>query len=228
MMVIDSYCERILGKETKGVVSVLPDGISREEFVWRLDILIKEMFAPLTDYSEAEFRCGKVLLLLLKKYCFAKKTIGNLQQEKDFSDYYLKTSSMLEDEILRLVPDADGAIPVLDADKTFTIIANIMQLLTSVITVQKRDKEKTNAQVLGINLPIMVDKQEKVTLIRDNTAIMNIVPYLDEIHGITDNFEKAKKNSGANKTAYTEWVEFRYLRLVLELSKCKLDEIGVF
>lgn len=228
MMVIDSYCERILGKETKGIVSVLPDGISREEFVWRLDILIKEMFAPLTDYTEAEFRCGKALLLLLKKYCFSRKTIGNLQQEKDFSDYYSKTASMLENEITRLVPGADGAIPVLDADKTFTIIANIMQLLTSVITVQKRDKEKTNAQVLGINLPIMVDKQEKVGLVRDNTAIMNIVPYLDEIHGITDNYEKAKKNSGASKAAYTEWVEFRYLRLVLELLKCKLDEIGVF
>lgn len=228
MMIIDSYCERILEKETQDTVSVLPGGISREELVWRLDIMIKEVYAELTDYSEADFRCGKALLLLIKKYCFSKKAIGNLQMEKDFAEYYDKTEKMLDDQIARLVPAKNGAIPVLDADKVFTIISNAMQLLTSVMYVQQQEKEKTNAQVLGINLPIKVDKQVKVSLARDNTTIGDIVSYLDEVYDITENFNKAKKNPGGNKQAYVEWVEFKYLRLVLELSKYKLDEIGVF
>ena len=229
MMVIDSYCERILANETKGVVSVLPGGVTREEYVWRLDILIKDMFSELTDYTEADYRSGRALLLLLKKYCFSKKTLGNLQQEQDFAEYLTKTQQMLDEEITRQTPLADGMIPALDADKAFTIIANIMQLLTSVILVQKKDKEKTNAQVLGVNLPfIQVDKQEKVSLARENTAITDIVPYLDEAHGITDSFVKAKKAPVGSKASYVEWIEFKYLKMILELTKCKLDEIGVF
>lgn len=228
MMIIDSYCERILEKESKNKVSVLPGGVSREEFIWRLDILIKEMFAPLTEYTEADYRCGKALLLLLKKYCFSKKTLTNQQQDDDFSAYLSKTSKMLEDEIARLVPDSNGAIPVLNADKVFTLITNIMQMLTSVIAEQKKKKEKTNAQVLGINLPIMVDKQDKLRLVREDTAIVNIIPYLDEVYGISDSLDKTKKNLINSKTPYVEWVEFRYLKLVLELTKCKLDEIEVF
>ncbi len=228
MMIIDSYCEHILEKESKGIVSVLPDGVSREEFVWRLDILIKEMFAPLTEYTEADFRCGKALLLLVKKYCLSKKALTSQQQDDDFSAYLTKTTKMLDDELARLVPDSEGMIPVLDADRTFTIISNIMQMLTSIISEQKKKKEKTNAQVLGISLPIMVDKQDKLHLVREDTTIVNIIPYLDEVHGISENFDKAKKNMNGNKTPYVEWVEFRYLKLILELTKCKLDEIEVF
>ena len=228
-MIIDSYCERILANESKGVVSVLPGGVSREEFVWRLDILIKDMFSQLTEYTEADYRSGRTLLLLLRKYCFSKKTLGNLQQEQDFSDYLTKTQQMLEDEIARVEPLPNGMIPALDADKAFTIIANIKQLLTSVSLVQKQEKEKTNAQVLGLNLRfIQVDKPGTVSLARENTAIVNIIPYLDEANGITDSFEKAKKSPVGSKTSYAEWVEFKYLRMVLELTKCKLDEIGVF
>ncbi len=229
MKVIDSYCERILERETKGAVSVLPGGVSREEFVWRLDILIKDMFSELTEYSEAEYRSGRALLLLLKKYCFSKKTLGNLQQEQDFADYLNKTQQMLDDEILRLTPLEDGMIPAVDSDKAFTIIANTMQLLTSVSIIQKQEKEKTNAQVLGINIPFMlVEKQEKVSLARDDTAIINIAQHLDEVYGITESFEKAKKTPVGAKSTYVEWIEFKYLRIVLELTKCKLDEIGVF
>ena len=228
-MVIDSYCERILANESKDVVSVLPGGVSREEFVWRLDILIKDMFSELTEYTEADFRSGRALLLLLEKYCLSKKTLGNLQQEQDFADYLAKTQQMLEDEIIRMTPLADGMIPMLEADKTFTIIANIMQLLTSVSLVQKQEKEKTNAQVLGLNIRfIQVDKPGTVSLARENTAIVNIIPYLDEANGITDSFEKAKKAPVGSKASYVEWVEFKYLKMVLELTKCKLDEIGVF
>lgn len=228
MIAVDSYCERILAKETKGSVSVLPGGVSREGFILRLDVLIKDMFSELTEYSETDYRCGKALLLLLKKYCLSKKALGNLQQEPDFSEYLDKTQKMLDEEIGRLVPDEEGIVPPLDADKTFTIISNIMQLLTSVILVQKRDKEKTNLQVVGINLPFMVDKQEKVSLARADTAVMNIVPYLDEVYGITDSFEKARKTLAGAKSTYVEWIEFKYLKMVLELTKCKLDEIGVF
>ena len=228
MTVIDSYCERILEKEIQGTVSVLPGGVSREEFVWRLDIMIKEVFSELTEYTESEYRCGKALLQLVKKYCFSKKALGNLVMEKDFADYHAKTVKMLDDEIARLVPDAEGTIPVIDADKAFTIISNAMQLLTSVIQVQGQEKEKTNAQVLGVNLPIMVDKQLRVSLERQDTAIENIIPYLDKVFDISTGFEKAKKNVVASKSAYVEWVEFKYLRLILELTRCKLDEIGVF
>lgn len=229
MMVIDSYCEKILAKETEGVVSVLPGGVSREEFVWRLDVLIKDMFSELTEYTEADFRSGRALILLLKKYCFSKKTLGNLQQEQDFVVYLEKTQKMLDEEITRLTPMADGMIPVLDADKTFTIIANIMQLLTSVSLVQNQEKEKTNAQVLGLNIRfIQVDKPGVVSLARESTAIVNIIPYLDESNGITDSFERTKKAPVGSKASYVEWVEFKYLKMVLELTKCKLDEIGVF
>lgn len=229
MKVIDSYCERILANETKGVVSVLPGGVSREEFVWRLDILIKDMFSELTEYTEEDYRSGRALLLLLKKYCFSKKALGNLQQEQDFAEYLTKTQQMLDEEIIRSTPLADGMIPALDADKAFTIITNIMQLLTSVSLVQQQEKEKTNAQVLGLNIRfIQVDKPGIVSLARENTAIIDIVPYLDEAHGITDGFEKAKKAPVGSKTSYVEWVEFKYLKMILELTKCKLDEIGVF
>ena len=207
MTIIDSYCERILEKDIQGVVSVLPGGISREEFVWRLDIMIKEMFSELTEYTESEYRCGKALLQLVKKYCFSKKTLGNLVMEKDFADYYTKTEQMLDSEIARLVPNAEGAVPVIDADKAFTIISNTMQLLTSVIQVQGQEKEKTNAQVLGVNLRIKVDKQPRVSLERKDTTIENIIPYLDKVFDISAGFEKAKKNMVASKSSYVEWAE---------------------
>lgn len=229
MMVIDSYCERILEKESEGAISVLPGGVSREEFVWRLDILIKEMFSELTEYSEADYRSGRALILLVKKYCYSKKILGDLQQEQDFADYLAVTQKMLDDEITRLTPLADGMIPALDADKAFTIIANTMQLLTSVSCAQKQEKEKANAQVLGVSVPFFkTDKPVSVSLTREDTAIINIVPYLDEVYGITESFDKAKRTPIGAKSTYVEWIEFKYLKLVLELTKCKLDEIGVF
>lgn len=228
LMVIDSYCEKILGKQSSDVVSILPGGVSREEYVWKLDIFIKEMYAELTGFSEQEYRCGKALLCLIKKYCFSRKATGNLQMEKDFSDYFFATEKMLNEEIERIKPLDDGAFPVIDAEKTFTIIANSMQLLTSVIHIRNKEKEKMNAQLLGVYLPFKVDKQVKLVLSREDTSIENIVPYLDQVHEISVNFEKAKQNSGGSKTAFVEWLEFRYLKQILELTKCKLDEIGVF
>ena len=229
MIVIDSYCERILEQESENIISVLPSGETPEELFLRMNILINEMFSELTEYSNADYRSGRALLLLVKKYCLSKKALGNLQQEQDFTDYLTKTQKMLDDEITRLTPLPDGTIPVLDADKTFTIISNIMQLLTSVILVQRQEKEKTNAQVLGINIPFFqVDKQEKVSLARDTTTIIDIVPYLDEVHEITEGLVKMKKSPVGTKTSFVEWVEFKYLKTVLQLTKCRLDEIGVF
>ena len=225
---MDSYCDLVMQYKSGNSVPVLPGGMNREEFASRMDILIREMFAPFTDYSEAEYRCGKALLLLIKKYCLSKKALGGLQPEKDFSDYLTATMKMIDDELERLVPDSEGYYPVIDADKAFTIITNCMQLLTSVMLVQNREKEKKNAQVLGISLPFMVEKSGTVRLARDSVSIGNIIPYLDEVYDITGGFEKARKTIGAGKAPYQVWTEFKYLKSVLELTKCKLDEIGVF
>ena len=226
--VIDSYCEFIAEKSYSDEIVVVAEDEETEAFLNRMDVLIKEMYAELTAYSEAEFRCGKALLQLIKKYCMSKKAMGNLQMAKDFSEYFVKTDKILDHEIQKIPPDAQCDAPVIDAETVFTIISNAMQMLTSVIQMQKREKEKTNAQFLGIALPIKVDKQEAVSLARESTTVEDIVPYLDAVFCITENFEKAKKNPGSNKTPIVEWAEFHYLKQVLTLTKSKLDEIGVF
>ena len=75
MMVIDSYCEQILGKESENIISVLPSGETPEELFLRMNILINEMFSELTEYSNADYRSGRALLLLVKKYCLSKKAL---------------------------------------------------------------------------------------------------------------------------------------------------------
>ena len=226
---VDSYCEKVVMlKADSGAIAVLPDGLSREEYVAHLDILISEMYSKLTSFLEWEFRNGYALLQIIRKYCFSKKVFDNLQQDKDFAEYYAKTNSMIDDEMAKFARDPEKFFAEIDAEKVFTIIANTMQLLTSVIKVRETETEKKSAQVFGVNLPFMVDKQKTVSLVRESTAIVDIVPYLDKVNGITESYEKALTSPVGSKTALMEWVEFRYLKTVLDLTKCKLDEIEVF
>jgi len=229
METIDSYCEKVVMLNMgSGTIAVLPGGLSREEYVAHLDILISEMYSKLTNYMEWEYRSGYALLQMIRKYCFSKKVFDNLQQDKDFAEYYVKTNSMIDDEMAKFAREPERTFAVIDADKVFTIISNTMQLLTSVIKVRETETEKKSAQVFGVNLPFMVDKQKIVRLARESTAIVDIVPYLDKVNGITDSYEKALISPVGSKTALMEWAEFKYLKTVLDLTKCKLDEIEVF
>ena len=69
-MNIDAYCEHLMQMHGNDMVVVLPGGLSPEQYLSNLNILISELFAPLTVFSEQEYRSGKAALLLLKKYFY--------------------------------------------------------------------------------------------------------------------------------------------------------------
>ena len=231
-MIIDSYSELILNPSQSNAVGTLPNGMDRDVFLFRLNILIEETLPEMTPFKLADFRCGKALLELVKKYCFNARAIGNSPKTPAFSDYYITTEKMLTDELERMKPAADGTIPVLDKDKAFTIISNIMQLLTSVILQQKKQKAKeeqaAQPAVLGIKLPFGGPAVDPVNFVREDTAIVNVLPYLDNVWEITKRYTAARANPRNACEAFVDWNEFKYLRMILQITKMRLDEIGVF
>ncbi len=232
-MIIDSYSELILNPNQSYAIGTLPDGTDRDEYLFRLNVLLEETLPEMTLYKNAEFRSGKAILLLLKKYCFSAKSIGNTPKTPAFSDYYMATEKMLDEEISRMATAEDGTIPVLNKEKTFTIISNIMQLLTSVILQQekKKEKESKNAQpaVLGIKIPFVGGTPtDPVDFVRDDTAIADVVSYLDRTWEITKRYITAKANPKCACEAFIDWNEFKYLKSILQITKMRLDEIGVF
>lgn len=232
-MVIDSYCEHVLNLNQSNVVGILPNGLSRDEFIVRLDVLISETFPEMTSYTEAEYRSGKVILLLLKKYCLENKAFGNAPQAPDFAEYLNATKKMLEDELARMVPAEDGSIPAVSFDKAFTIVSNVMQLLTSTIAYWERrvknDKNNNQQAVLGIKLPFGGNNPvPQLGFARESTEIVDVISYLDNVWRISKNYLKAKALLKFQSEAFMEWNEFKYLKMILQITKMRLDEIGVF
>ncbi len=232
-MMIDSYSEYVLNPEQSNAVGTLPNGLSREEFIVRLNVLISESFPEMTPYSEEEYRKGKVILLLVKKYCLANKAFGNAPQAPDFSAYLNTTLKMLDDELARMAPAEDGSIPVVNYDKAFTVVSNAMQLLTSAIAYweMRVENEKNNNQQAGRKIKISFTGNNSVPQMgfaRESTEIGDVTFYLDNVWQITKAYQKAKSLLKFQSEAFIEWNEFKYLKMILQITKMKLDEIGVF
>ena len=232
-MMIDCYSEHILNPNQTGAVGTLPDGMDRDEFLFRLNVLLEETFPEMTSHSKQEYHSGKALLLLVKKYCFNSKVVGNAPKTPGFTEYFNATEKILDEEISRMSPAEDGTIPALDKDKAFTVISNIMQLLTSVILQQEKQKakEEKNAQpaVLGIKIPFVGGAPvDPVDFVREDTSVANIPEYLDNKLEITKRFFAAKANPKNACEAFMDWNEFKYLKIILQITKMRLDEIGVF
>ena len=232
-MVVDSYSEYVLNPKQGNVVGTLPKGQSREEFIVKLDVLISETFPEMTLYSEAEYRSGKAILLLVKKYCLANKSFGNAPQAPDFTAYLNVTLKMLDDELARMAPAEDGSIPVVNFDKAFTVVSNAMQLLTSAIVYweQRVENEKNNNQQAGrrIKLPRAGNNSApQLCFARESTELVDVIPYLDNVWQITKDYMKAKALLKFQNEAFIEWNEFKYLKMILQITRMRLDEIGVF
>ena len=231
MPVVDVYFEWLLTKHGPDG-SALPFGETEKRFLQYHNILIMELYTQLTIYSETDYRTGKALLMLLKKFCFSKRTYSNAPLSASFSEYSDATLQMIEEELARLDSVSGGLLPTVDPEKVFTIIANAMQLMTSVALHHQQSREektqKTKAKVAGLQLPIYVDAQKEIIWERNDTAIIDIIPYLDEAFAINESFEKTRSNGNTPSKVIGEWAEFKYLSLILQLSKKKLDEVGVF
>ena len=234
MATIDTYFEWLLEQHKSGdTIVVVQEETSEEEYLKRLDILISELFSKVTAYSEEEYRSGKALLMLLKKYCFSKKTYGNAPLSASFAAYSDATQKMIDEELQKFTSAEGAGAAVVDASKVFTIVSNTLQLLTSVVRHFSKAKEervvKSNARVVGIELAMFkVDVQKEIVWERENTALMDPVPYLDGAFTISDDFEKARKNENSPRRMISDWAEFKYLKMALELTMEKLRELEVF
>lgn len=233
IVIVDSYSEYVLNPKQSNVVSTLPNGQSREEFIVKLDVLIGETFPEMTPYSEEEYRKGKVILLLVKKYCLSNKAFGNAPQAPDFSEYLNVTKKILDDELNRMVPAEDGTIPAVDFDKAFTVVSNAMQLLTSAIDYwEKRvESDKNNNQPAGLKIKLPFggnNPAPQLDFARESTELADVTPYLDNVWQITKHYTKAKALLKFQSEAFIEWNEFKYLKMILQITKMRLDEIGVF
>ena len=232
-MIVDSYSEYILNPKQSSAVGTLPKGMSRDEFIVRLDVLIGETLPEMTPYSEAEYRSGKAILLLVKKYCLAGKAFGNASQAPDFAAYLNATLKILDGEITRMIPAEDGSIPAVDFDKTFTVISNAMQMLTSAISYweQRVESEKNNDQSAGRRIKLSRGGNIAVPQMgfaRESTELVDVIPYLDNVWQITKDYMKAKALLKFQSEAFMNWNEFKYLKMILQITKMRLDEIGVF
>ena len=215
----------------KGTIAVLPGGLSAEQYLTKMNILLTELFVPLTIYSEIEYRSGKASLLLLKKYCFSKKIYGNTPQDASFIEYANTTEKMIDDEIHRMETVNNNIFPVVNFEKLFTIMYNALQLMTSVSLHHGMKKEekttKQKAKVVGVELPIMVDVQKTIRWEREDTRIVDVIPYIDKTLGISEAFEKTSNNPNAPKKVIGEWAELKYLSMILELTRIKIEELEV-
>ena len=232
MAIVDSYCECIIGPDGKGIVSALPDGQTGNQFLDRLSYMIREHYAPLTIYTEADYRCGKAVLLLLKKYCFSKRVYRNVQQDEAFKAYAAATEKMIDNELFRINAVHNNAIPVVNAETVFTIISNTLQLLTSVALFYKgQSEERTNkagTKVVAIKHQSAPNAPKMIAWERPDTGLTDVISYLDSVYQITADFDKSKTNPNAPRKIIGAWAEFGYFRTVLELTRMKLDELGVF
>ena len=234
--IIDSYTEHLLNAESKPgeKIGTLPRGIARDEWLNTLNVLIRETFPEMTGFTEADYRSGKALLQLVKKYCLGDKCFAGIKKGKSLADYLEATKAMLEEELNRMNSVNAGVLLTLDHEKTFTILSNAMQLLTTVM--EAKEKAKTSAAqnnqpvILGVKLPFGVPGQQaqEVEFARESTEIGDVIGYIDETWEITKDYQKAKASLKFQGDTIVEWMEFKYLRMILEVTKMRLDEIGVF
>ena len=240
MNVIDSYSEYIV-KPEPSLGSTLLNGVNRNEYLQELNILIREVFSAIPPYSESDYRCGRVILCLVQKYCLAPKAFGDAPQSPEFTAYLNATKAMLQDELKRIdsAHGQDWSL-MIDHDLVFTIIANTLQLLTSAMEYydrqmaekkqpKKDDGKNPKAAFLGIPLPFgAAAPVPPISLERESTALGDVVPYLDNVWEITKKHNRAKAMLKFQGEAFMDWTEFKYLKMILSTTKMRLDEIGVF
>ena len=233
--IIDSYSEYILNAEHKAgeKIGTLPNGVSREDWLKTLDVLIRETFPEVTAYSQAEYRTGKVILLLIQKYCLSDKVFGSIKKGQTLIDYTAATADMLTQELNRMNAASNGFMPVLDAEKAFTIIANTMQILTTVMEAKEKTPQGGAADqpaIFGIKLPFGAPAPAGPTIemARESTAIGDVVSYLDTNWEFTKNLQRFKTTPKFQGDAIMEWMEFKYLRMILQITRMRLDEMEVF
>ncbi len=235
MNVIDSYSEYIV-KPEPSLGSTLLNGVNRNEYLQELNILIREVFSAIPPYSESDYRCGRVILCLVQKYCLAPKAFGDAPQSPEFTAYLNATKAMLQDELKRIdsVHGQDWSL-MIDHDLVFTIISNTLQLLTSAIEyydsrrAEKGENKNPKPAVFGIPLPFGAGAPvQPISLERENTVLVDVIPYLDNVWEITKKHNRAKAMLKFQGEAFMDWTEFKYLKMILSTTKMRLDEIGVF
>ena len=230
MATIDAYCEWLLKQKLGQKMQVLPEGLSEEQYLDRLDTLTRNLFAQMTLYSEKDYQTGKAALILIRKFCFSQRIYANAPQSESFSAYSTVTLKMIEDELNALNAIETEDVPMVNAEKLFTIMYNTLQLITSIIhyfTIKKEERiKKTNAKVVGVEIPLFkIDVQKEIDLERDKTELINPIPYLESIFAVNSNFEKSKKNGNSPRKIAGEWAEFKYLSMIFELSLLKIQEL---
>ena len=72
-----------------------------------------------------------------------------------------------------------------------------------------------------------INVQKEIVLERNDTKIVDVIPYLDSAFAISEAFNASKKNVNAPRKVAGEWAEFKYLSMILDLTVVKLDELGV-
>ena len=229
-MRVDSYCEHLLPLSV-GEEAARP-------LLERISILIEDFYAPVTEYTEEDFRRGRALLLLVKEFCLNVKCLSGLQMAEDFKIYWDKTLAMLEQELARIgegsqpeAPKAEPALPVIDWDKAMAIIGNALQLLSSVIQTQASLKEEADRQpkpqVLGIRLPGIAmpftSKPNFVTFARKSTALADVVGYLRDFWSFYDNYnENRRRVQGVEN-----WAKLKYLFTCLTYTAERMKKLEV-
>ena len=230
-MRVDSYCEFLLPK----LAAFESDAERTAAELTKISTLIEEFYSPMTEFTEEDFRRGRALLMLVKKYCLTNRCVGALQKGEDFKVYWDKTEEMLNGELQRLEVSetADKAeAPVIDFDRTMAIIGNTMQLLSSVIVTNNRLREEAEKRpkvnLLRIQLPDIQlpfgNKPGVVNFARESTSLENVVEWLDGLWTVSDSFDKVRRRSrGAD--VYVQWAEFKYLRTCLEMTVTRMKEM---
>ncbi len=104
-MLVDSYCENLL------------DPVRDREQLKTIDILIRELYAPVTEYTEEEFRYGYALMRLVEKYVLADRCLSGLQMGEDFKPYWETTVALLKKELAG-IPQVQAAKPASKPSKT--------------------------------------------------------------------------------------------------------------
>ncbi len=231
MEFIDVYYEWLLKQKQGSKVSVLPDGLTEEQSLWRMDVLIRDLFSQMTLYSAEDYRSGRATLILLKKFCFSNATYGNAPRDAAFRAYSEATVKMIDDELARVAASGKDELVCVNPEKLFTIITNTLQMLTSIVQYHGMKKEertnRSKAKIGSVQLPIKINVQKEIVLERSDTKIVDVIPYLDSAFAISESFNASKKNANAPRKVAGEWAEFKYLTMILDLTMVKLDELGV-
>ena len=247
-MRVDSYCEFLL-PASLGEEAARP-------LLDRMSILIEDFYAPVTEYSEEDFRRGRALLLLVKEFCLNDKCLSGLQMAEDFKLYWDKTLAMLEQELTRLgedgkpeapkekqaagkkaaaVPEAEEnaapALPDADYDKAMAIVGNALQLLSSVcatLTSLKAEADKQpRPQVLGIPLPgIAMPFAAKPNTV----TFARKSPALEDVVGYLREFWHYDDDYNENRRrvqGVENWAKLKYLFDCLTYTADRMKELEV-